>query len=105
MTIPKKCSRLITVDGEVYRWYLHLNRVDKGWRHIAIQHSEISGQVLLFDPYGNTFEIRPKVVRAAIQFALKQGWNPRVSGKPIFIGYGETDFMVLPLGKEFRLKD
>ena len=101
MTIPKRNSRKIIINNEVFRWYLKNNRLDDGWPHIAIQHSVISGQVILFDPFHHNLSgPSPRLIREVILFALEHGWTPTLNGAPIYIGYDGERLFTLPKGQQ-----
>lgn len=104
MTLPKRHNRHITVDSEVYRWYLKGNEITKGWKHIAIQHSTISGQLLLLDPFPWQVEIRPQTIRDVIVFALEHGWSPKSAEKPLYIGHDGESFIVLPKNRQYTIR-
>lgn len=51
---------------------------------MTVQDATGSGAKLMIDPIG---QIRDDEVSAAIRFALQNGWQPNVSGPPIWIGF------------------
>ncbi|MED7926262.1 hypothetical protein SMD20_18545 [Nonomuraea sp. LP-02] len=93
MAIPKKASRLITVDGTVFRWRVrHKPTYDEGmaWSPLsfAVERAEEPGAVLMVSlPYARpdnwlgerAIAIRPALVVGCIRRAVEQGWN---SGQP-----------------------
>jgi hypothetical protein len=102
MTIPRKYNRRIVVDGEAYLWYLRGNDAWRDAKHIAIRHSQhVSGQLLLLDFNAYEFEIRPKMIRSAIEFAQTNGWTPTTKANPLYIGFDNVRFIVLPPGEHY----
>jgi len=91
----------MTVNGEVYRWCLEGNELWSGWKHIAIQHSTMRGQLLLLDPFPWHVEIRPQTIRDVIFFALDHGWTPKSAGKPLYIGHNGEGFIMLPENQQY----
>ncbi|WP_206061152.1 hypothetical protein [Nonomuraea basaltis] len=98
MAMPKKGSRLITVDGTVYRWRVsHRPAYSQGnsWSPLsfAVERAEEPEGVLVVslpcarpdNSLGErTIAIRPILVIGCIRRAVEQGWN---SGQP---GSGST---------------
>ena len=90
MSINRKGSRKITVDGEIYLW-----RVRDNWDHITvvIQHENEKHQYLISSfiesgvmLYDQTPPITPGIIRKAIKSALSEGWDPHSkTGKPITV--------------------
>lgn len=87
MTLGKKNSRTISVDGCVFRWTVFQN---SGWNDLTIQSDEGTGRKLIVQ---FTWEVKdgsslpnqpitPAVVAEAIHFALKNDWDPSVNGAP-----------------------
>jgi hypothetical protein len=102
MALPKNYNRHIVVDGETYIWYLKRNEAWKNAKHIAVHHEgEGSGQFLLLDFSAHDFEIRPGMIAEAIAFALTSGWTPKQKAKPLYIGFDNVDFVVLPRGEQY----
>lgn len=58
--------------------------------------SGTKGAPLYLDPYPWDLEIRPKVVAEAIRFAQAHGWVAGQKGPPIYIGYHDQQFIMLP---------
>ena len=102
MAFPKECNRRIVVGGETYLWYLRKMEAWMDSKHIAIRHSASpTGQLLLLDFYAHDFEIRPWMVRQAIEFALANGWTPQQKGTPLYIGFDNVQFVRLPRGEQY----
>ncbi len=91
MAIPKKGSRLITVDGIQYRWYVRhkpsywqeffevkygfaVEQVTSAKTSTLVVHTPYSRPDCLYDR--NAAVIRPSDVAEAIQSAIKAGWDP-----------------------------
>lgn len=94
MTLARKGSRGITVDGVAYRWVVS---PDDGYMVLVVQMCDQPGQRLeAFFKYrditvpgghivGQLCSIRPGVVRAVILAALQRGWQPSVRGLRVFV--------------------
>ncbi|MFJ3202673.1 hypothetical protein [Streptomyces sp. NPDC086989] len=99
MTLVKKGSRLITVDGITYRWRLRGRPTySQGvvWSPLtyAVEHAEAPGTTLVIttsQPHpGNWFGSRgrpvlPAQVADGIRTALADGWTPRSTGSPFHL--------------------
>ncbi|MEU8280290.1 hypothetical protein ACFYOK_20680 [Microbispora bryophytorum] len=105
MTIPRKGSRPITVDGVAYRWRIRHKPTyhqGNGWSPLtfAVQSAEGPGRVLLVSlPFlrpdawlgERTMAVRPALVAAVIRVALQHGWDPRQAGLAVDLGVTEDD--------------
>lgn len=94
MAIPKKGSRLITVDGTGFRWRIRRKPTycqGNSWGPMtfAVEPADASGRVLLVslpcsrpDAWSGerTTAIRPALVTATIRMALDRGWDPQRTG-------------------------
>jgi hypothetical protein len=78
-------KRKITVNDRGFEWCIRGNdpEMSKG-RHITIYLPESQGSALYIDPYAMELEIRPKTVRQAIEFAIKEGWSPEETWSFLF---------------------
>jgi hypothetical protein len=90
VAMPRKGSRLITVDGAAFRWRVrHKPRFSQGndWSPLAfvVEHVEEPGNVLVVSlPCARpdnwlgerTITIRPVLVARSIRRAVGQGWRP-----------------------------
>jgi len=102
MTFPRKWNRRIVVGEETYLWYLKRNETWMDSKHIAIRHLQSpQGQLMLLDFYAFDFELRPRSVREAIEFALANGWMPKGKAKPLYIGFDNVRFVLLPPGEQY----
>lgn len=95
-------KRKIVVNATEYYWVLDGNTID-GFNdtHIRVHKEGDTGKILYIDPYDWHFEIRPKFVALAIQFALTSGWLSNESTEPIYVGYIDGKYCVLPKGIKF----
>ncbi|WP_440104214.1 hypothetical protein [Streptosporangium sp. H16] len=105
MAIPKKGSRLITVDSTAYRWRIrHKPTYSQGnnWGPptYAVELAEGQGQVLLVElPCSRpdawlgerTMTVRPALVAATIRRALDRGWDPLQAGSAFTLSLTEGD--------------
>ncbi|MCG5218601.1 hypothetical protein [Streptosporangium sp. KLBMP 9127] len=94
MAIPKKGSRLITVDGAGFRWRVRRKPTycqGNSWGPMtfAVELADASGRVLLVslpcsrpDAWQGerTTAIQPALVTATVRLALKRGWDPQQAG-------------------------
>ncbi|WP_433792950.1 hypothetical protein [Actinoplanes sp. CA-252034] len=93
MAIPRKGSRLITVDGTVYRWAVRAKPTyDQGlnWRPLtfAVEHAAAPGQVLSVETSSPRQDnwlslpgtpVTPLTVEQSVRAALVAGWQPNRS--------------------------
>jgi hypothetical protein len=94
MTLPKKNTRRITVDGVDYFWHRNWRWVGKHSHWIVVQRSDSKGQLLFVDPYHHDLSWGPAAVAEAIGFALANGWQP-LSRQPAFrVAYNGREFFV-----------
>jgi hypothetical protein len=104
MSIPKKGSRLITVDGIAYRWRVrHKPTYCQGnsWGPLtfAVEADGLGCVLLVSLPcsrpdawYGErTMAIQPVLVTATIRRALDHGWDPRQAGSAFTLSLTEDD--------------
>lgn len=95
MSLPKKKSRIITVDGNQYRCMVGPN---DGYNLFYAELDQAKGQVIhvYFNMYLDTLQagipmvskqnlkiIKPKDFESIIRQALKLGWTPSEKGKPL----------------------
>ncbi|MGW0801818.1 hypothetical protein [Nonomuraea sp. NPDC002799] len=113
MAIPKKGSRLITVDGTVFRWRVRRKPTycqGNSWRPMtfAVELVGASGRVLLVSlPCSRpdawlgerAMAIRPALVTATISMALGHGWNPRQAGNAFELALSDEDLTELMNGQ------
>ncbi|MFI6452490.1 hypothetical protein ACIBF6_13110 [Streptosporangium amethystogenes] len=107
MAIPKKGSRLITVDGVIYRWRIRRKPTycqGNGWGPLtfAVESAEKPGRVLLVAlPFARpdawlgerTMAVRPALVTAIIGTALDRGWDPQQKGNAFTLDLNENDLI------------
>lgn len=102
MTLPKKGSRLISVDGVSYRWLVTGNDMVID---VIVEQDEANGQKLKSQfkyhdhaPDGSSTAqrrtISPETIHQLISQAIKQGWQPGTPGLSDFVIDGEK---VIPL--------
>ena len=91
MSLSKRNSRQITVDGESYRWKFSDSYCAETNDHgisVVVQLAAGDGSKLVGSGRCETREyllepariVRPRMVSAIIQFAMSQGWNPKSNG-------------------------
>jgi hypothetical protein len=87
MGLARKGSRNITVEGQSFRWVLS---PDSSFMVLVAELAEAPGQrleALLSYQVNTSIEARavtPEIVRAAIELALVDGWQPQKRGLPPF---------------------
>ena len=98
MSLSKRNSRKIVIDGDEYRWS---PSQDSGYMVLVVQHISGQGQrieAIVSDDNNVIIEngsytmdvggdhklmITPNVVRQVIKDALQLGWRPAENGKPL----------------------
>ncbi|MEU1731665.1 hypothetical protein [Streptosporangium sp. NPDC020145] len=105
MSIPKKGSRLITVDGVTYRWRIRRKPTycqANSWGPLtfAVEPADVPGRVLLVllpcsrpDAWlgERAMAVRPALVSATIRRALARSWNPHQTGNAFTLSLTEDD--------------
>lgn len=109
--MPKKGSRLITVDGAVYRWRIRYRPTycqGNGWTPLrfAVERAEEPEGVLVVSlPFARpdnwlgerTIAVRPLLVAGCIRRALEKGWNSGGPGFTLTVTENElTEFLGEP---------
>jgi GNAT superfamily N-acetyltransferase len=79
MTLPKKGTRQITVDGILYRWIVSPD--DEPFLGIIVERAEFPGNNLGACWLKHGTVISPGLVRKVILHALSKGWQPQKSGR------------------------
>ena len=98
MTLPKKGSRSISIDGCEFRYKVSGN---DGWIDVLIELEAGRGQKLkaVFDYHTELSEggmrhqerkVTPSIIRQLIQHALSIGWQPEVGGEADLLVDGEV---------------
>lgn len=99
MALVKKRSRLIMVDGVVYRWQVRRQPTYSqalGWSPLTfvVEHAEHPGRVLVVSTPvahpGNwlnlpTVGVRPKTVASSVRAAIAAGWVATERGSPFLL--------------------
>jgi hypothetical protein len=96
MSINKRKSRLIEVNGESYRWLISKSR--KWWSgdlSIAIEKVDLGKKTLVVDPgFARptmfttdlfTDIVKPANVKEYIIYARENGWNPEEKGSALLL--------------------
>ena len=104
MGLPKKGSRLITVDGVVYRWLatheLDFSREDPLYWPVslAVERAVEPGQRVLvsFRVPPRREWVTPGVVRRIILAALERGWRPAARSLPPLEMTADEEFFEQP---------
>ena len=104
MTIPRKGSRLITVEGVAYRWSVrprptYSQGLGESPMTFAVVDDESPGSTLvvsldtarpdnwLHQPAG---AVTPAIVEHAIRMAIAAGWRARQDGAPFSLRFAEA---------------
>lgn len=98
MSISKRKSRKISVDGQEFRWS---PSQDSGYMVLVVQHISGKGkklEVIISDDKhvvvengsysielgdSNKLIITPKLVETVIRHSIRTGWNPTETGPPV----------------------
>ncbi|MEZ4384806.1 MAG: hypothetical protein R3A79_25980 [Nannocystaceae bacterium] len=94
MTLPKRGSRVVEVDGRAFRWMIRARpgeaaAAGEAVMTVAVELAEAPRGTLVVDcgitrpdnaRWPHQTAVTPKVVRAAITRALGQGWEPERPG-------------------------
>ncbi|TYB59737.1 hypothetical protein FXF51_32445 [Nonomuraea sp. PA05] len=113
MAIPKKYSRLITVDGTVFRWRIrrrptYCQEGSWGPMTFTVEQADASGRALLVslpcsrpDAFlgERTMAVRPALVAATIRRAIGGGWEPRQAGNAVELDLTDEDLTELMNGR------
>ncbi|MBB5075328.1 hypothetical protein [Nonomuraea endophytica] len=105
MAIPKKGSRLITVDDVVYRWRIrhkptYGQGIGESPLRLAVQLADAPGRVLLVSLRCHRPDtwlgeeaamVRPALVAMAITKALHSGWLPSQRGSQVRLDLSRDD--------------
>lgn len=95
MTMPRRSSRAIEVDGAAFRWAVG-RRPDccaycrGGVVAVHVESAHRGGSILTVDVPGEAADhlgVRPDGVRQAIRLALAGGWNPDLAGQGMRVPY------------------
>ena len=79
MSLPKKGSRLIIINGISYRYKIVVRSAQT---EIFIEQDEVKGQKLhCISRNQNQVTITPAVVNPIISSAIQKGWKPAEKGK------------------------
>ncbi|MCP4678720.1 MAG: hypothetical protein GY854_25065 [Deltaproteobacteria bacterium] len=74
MAWPKKHTRRIKVDDEVFLWHLSGNDLEGKEKSITIG-KEDERFFLLLDPYAWDTLVEPAIIHEVIDWAIEQGWT------------------------------
>lgn len=106
MALAVKGSRLITVDGAVYRWRMRRNptygqQCLSSPLTFAVELADARGTVLVVTVpdvshpaslvADSSLIVRPALVAAVIRTALGRGWEPAASGAPFRLSLTSGD--------------
>ncbi|PGH48782.1 hypothetical protein CRI70_21275 [Streptomyces sp. Ru87] len=100
MAMPRKGSRLITVNGTSYRWMVrhkptYSQATLQSLLTVAVEHTERPGSVLVLRmPQAHpsnwmnapAVAVRPAAVAQGIRAAIRHGWQPDQRGRPFHLG-------------------
>ncbi|WP_197048702.1 hypothetical protein [Streptosporangium roseum] len=109
MTMPRRGSRPISVDGTAFRWRIRPRPTycqGNGWSPltVTVERAEEPGRVLVVSlPCARpdnwlgerTIAVRPALVAGCVRRALEQGWNPGQPGSAFTLTVTEDELAVL----------
>lgn len=101
MTISKKGSRQIVVDGDRYRWYIrrkptYSQALMQPKLTVAVEHFANPGTTLIVEmpqPHPSRWmnylvvPVLPSDIEGIIRLAISQGWQPTTVGSSFEIAY------------------
>ncbi|MFC4990993.1 hypothetical protein [Rubritalea tangerina] len=90
MNLPRKGSKIITLDDVQYRWRAYSTQ--KG-TEVRIAFNEIEGGQILVAQVPKLFNL--KWVVPIIDFGLENGWEPDEFGDPVYIRKNRETYRVL----------
>jgi hypothetical protein len=112
MTLPRKGSRLVEVEGVGYRWVvtgndgvidLYVERADAPARGLAAAF-DYRGVYGAFDGRSRSHHhlrqgraVTPAVVTSVIRWALVHGWDPSARDAPPFRVFSEQTAVIAPV--------
>ncbi|MBX7079223.1 MAG: hypothetical protein K1X88_08575 [Nannocystaceae bacterium] len=81
MTVPRRRSRAIEVDGHALRWWYRLPYCrcadcPQDWPHVVIADASRNGAIVVFAVPAGHGAVTPAEVARAARAALAQGWQP-----------------------------
>ncbi|OUL34670.1 hypothetical protein [Nostoc sp. 106C] len=99
MSIPKRGTRKIVVDGEPFIWLIRRQATNSqadyccGYIHVAVEHAQEPGSVLAIrtdKPHSENWitevkPVKPKDVARWILQAMESGWQPKTLGAPFIV--------------------
>ncbi|MEU1878564.1 hypothetical protein ABZ470_14730 [Streptosporangium sp. NPDC020072] len=109
MTMPRKGSRLIGVDGTAFRWRIRHKPTyhqGNGWSPltVTVERAAEPGCVLVVSlPCARpdnwlgerTIAVRPALVAGCVRRAIEQGWNPGRPGSAFTLTIAEDELAAL----------
>lgn len=103
--MSNKIKRKIHIGSNVYFWVANQKNLSSypfELFHIRVHLARATKSLLYIDASSWYFELSPKSVKEAIEFALGAGWNPKVSGTTIYVSANESGYYVLPENKKYE---
>jgi hypothetical protein len=88
MSLAKKGTRVVDVDGRRYRWRVH-TAGDPNFA-IVVELAEHAAQRMVTWVHPPAYVITPDVVRGAIRHALAHGWAPDRRGPELTFRFDST---------------
>ncbi|MCB9702860.1 MAG: hypothetical protein H6711_13270 [Myxococcales bacterium] len=91
MTVPRRASRPIEVDGHALRWWYRLPACGSAdcpqdWPHVVIADAGRGGEIVTFAVPSGWGAVTPAHVAAAARRALAEGWRPGVGAGVRHVG-------------------
>ncbi|MFF2555485.1 hypothetical protein ACFVUS_31075 [Nocardia sp. NPDC058058] len=93
MGLARKGTRILDVDGEIFRWVVAPD--DEPGLGIVVEIAEGQGQrMVTWVDHGTV--ITPGVVAEIVRKALHNGWTPQQAGRQITYRVEDAQFVIWP---------
>lgn len=100
--MTRKVQRKIHIKGEEYIWVANCDDLClypfKGM-NIRVYLANGTKSILYIDANAWHFELSPKHIKGAIEFAISSGWQPKSAHTGICVSKDENGFCILPATK------
>ena len=97
--MSRKVKRKIHIGNDLYYWVADYDKLELypcKEMHIRVHQDNATKSILYIDANAWHFEISPQNIKGAIEFALANGWAPKVAGRCMTISMNADGFYILP---------